>query len=160
MVGIVVWLARGENFKIRIFVFPHHVDLALLVFGASFPLFGITTHLPLLFSIPLYLVHSTLRVPALERKTEVDPKTGLFNHEYFKKQLSNELARANRFDRPISVILADLDLLRNVNNTYGHLAGDEVLIGVAHAMKSAVRDYDVVSRFGGENLPYCYLKLP
>lgn len=153
MIGIVLWLARGENFKKSgIFdFFPFMLDLALLVFGASlsfvweYNAYGI-----LLFSIPLYLIYSTLRVPALERKTEIDPKTGLFNHEYFKKHLSNELARANRFDRPISVILADLDLLRNINNTYGHLAGDDVLIGIAHAMKNAVREYDVVCRFGGE----------
>ena len=86
----------------------------------------------------------------MERKTEIDSKTGLFNHEYFKKQLNNELTRANRFDRPLSIILADLDLLRNINNTYGHLAGDEVLIGMAKTMKDSVRDYDVVCRFGGE----------
>ena len=48
------------------------------------------------------------------------------------------------------MIIADLDLLRNINNTYGHLAGDAVLIGVARAMKQSVREYDVVSRFGGE----------
>jgi diguanylate cyclase (GGDEF)-like protein/putative nucleotidyltransferase with HDIG domain len=46
--------------------------------------------------------------------------------------------------------LADLDLLRNINNTYGHLAGDEVLIGVANALKSSLREYDIVARFGGE----------
>jgi diguanylate cyclase (GGDEF)-like protein len=153
MVGIVVWLATGENFKKSgIFeFFPLMLDLALLVFGASLSIvWHYSAFAILLFSMPLYLVYSTLRVPALERKTEIDPKTGLFNHEYFKKQLANELARANRFDRPISVILADLDLLRNINNTYGHLAGDEVLIRIAHAMKEAVRDYDVVCRFGGE----------
>jgi diguanylate cyclase (GGDEF)-like protein len=48
------------------------------------------------------------------------------------------------------VIIADLDLLRNINNTYGHLAGDAVLIGVSRAMKQSIREYDVVSRFGGE----------
>jgi diguanylate cyclase (GGDEF)-like protein len=64
--------------------------------------------------------------------------------------MMDELARSNRFDRPLSIILADLDLLRNINNTYGHLAGDEVLIGVSKAMKNAIRDYDVVCRFGGE----------
>ncbi len=64
--------------------------------------------------------------------------------------MDNELARSNRFDRPLSIILADLDLLRNINNTYGHLAGDDVLIGVSKAMKDSVRDYDVVCRFGGE----------
>lgn len=153
MVGIVVWLARGENLqKSGIFdFFPLMLDLALLVFGASLSIvWHYNAFAILLFAIPLYLIYSSLRVPALERKTEIDPKTSLFNHEYFKKHLINELARANRFDRPISVILADLDLLRNINNTYGHLAGDEVLTGIAHAMKNAVRDYDVVCRFGGE----------
>lgn len=152
-VGVVIWLARGENFKQSgIFdFFPLMLDLALLVFGASLSfVWNYNISAIALFAIPLYLIYSTLRVPALERKTEIDGKTGLFNHEYFRKQLSNELARANRFDRPLTIILVDLDLLRNINNTYGHLAGDEVLIGIAHAMKKAVRDYDVVCRFGGE----------
>ena len=153
MVAIVVWLARGENFKESgIFdFFPLMLDLALLYFGASLSIVWIYNPFALgLFLIPLYLIYSTLRVPGLERKTEIDAKTGLFNHDYFKKHLNNELARSNRFDRPLSVILADLDLLRNINNTYGHLAGDEVLIGMANAMKESVRDYDVVCRFGGE----------
>jgi len=46
--------------------------------------------------------------------------------------------------------MADMDLLRNINNTYGHLAGDEVLIGVAKILKKSVREYDVAARFGGE----------
>ena len=153
MVGVVIWLARGENFKKSgIFeFFPLMLDLTLLYFGASLSFVWNYNAFSLgLFLIPLYLIYSTLRVPALERKTEIDSKTGLFNHEYFKKQLNNELARANRFDRPLSIILADLDLLRNINNTYGHLAGDEVLVGMAKAMKDSVRDYDVVCRFGGE----------
>jgi diguanylate cyclase (GGDEF)-like protein/putative nucleotidyltransferase with HDIG domain len=153
MVGIVIWFARGETFKQSgIFdFFPFMLDLTLLFFGASLSIAWNYNPFALgLFLIPLYLIYSTLRVPALERKTETDSKTGLFNHEYFKKQLANELARANRFDRPLSIIMADLDLLRNINNTYGHLAGDEVLIGVAKAFKQSVRDYDVVCRFGGE----------
>ena len=153
MVGIVVWLARGENFKESgIFdFFPLMLDLTLLYFGASLSIvWNYNAYALGLFLIPLYLIYNTLRVPSLERQTEVDGKTGLFNHEYFKKQLNNELARSNRFDRPLSIILADLDLLRNINNAYGHLAGDEVLIGMAKAMKESVRDYDVVCRFGGE----------
>ncbi len=66
------------------------------------------------------------------------------------QHLENELKRANRFDRPLTIIMADLDLLRNINNTYGHLAGDEVLIGIANILKQSVREYDVVARFGGE----------
>jgi diguanylate cyclase (GGDEF)-like protein len=99
---------------------------------------------------PLYLIYETLQIPALERKTEIDQKTGLYNHQYFMKHLARELDRSRRFDRPLSIIMLDLDLLRNINNTYGHLAGDEVLNEVAAILKKSVRDYDVVARFGGE----------
>lgn len=153
LVGIVVWLARGENFrKSGVFdFFPLILDLTLLYFGASLSLvWAYNSFALILFAIPLYMIYSTLKVPALERKTEIDIKTGLFNHEYFKQQVGNELRRANRFDRPLAIIMADLDLLRNINNTYGHLAGDEVLIGVAKILKQSVREYDVAARFGGE----------
>lgn len=153
MVGVVLWLARGENFKKSgIFdFFPLMLDLTLLYFGASLSLVWAFNHFALvLFLVPIYLIYNTLRVPALERQTETDNKTGLFNHGYFKQQLDNELNRANRFDRPLAIIMADLDLLRNINNTYGHLAGDEVLIGIAKTLKQSVRDYDVAARFGGE----------
>lgn len=153
MVGIVLWLARGENFrKSGVFdFFPLILDLTLLYFGASLSLVWMYNNFALvLFLIPLYMIYSTLRVPALERKTEIDIKTGLFNHEYFQQQVANELSRANRFDRPLAIIMADLDLLRNINNTYGHLAGDDVLIGVARILKQSVREYDVAARFGGE----------
>jgi diguanylate cyclase (GGDEF)-like protein/putative nucleotidyltransferase with HDIG domain len=153
MVGIVIWLARGESFKKSgVFdFFPLMLDLSLLYLGASLSIVWNYNPFALgFFLVPLYLISSTLRVPALERRTEIDSKTGLFNHQHFKNQLSHELTRANRFDRPLSIMLADLDLLRNINNTYGHLAGDEVLIGMAKALKASVREYDVVCRFGGE----------
>jgi diguanylate cyclase (GGDEF)-like protein len=60
------------------------------------------------------------------------------------------MARASRFERPLSVLMADLDLLRDVNNRYGHLAGDAVLKGVADILRQELRDYDVPARFGGE----------
>jgi len=96
------------------------------------------------------MIYGTMRVPSLERKTVIDQKTGLFNHAYFMEQLDTELNRANRYDRPLTIIMADLDLLRNINNTYGHLAGDEVLLGIANILRESVREYDVVARFGGE----------
>ncbi len=153
MVGIIIWLARGENFaQSGIFDFmPLVIDLTMLVMGASLNLiWNYNPYAILLFLIPLYLIYSTLRVPALERQTEIDQKTGIFNHNYFMEQLQSELNRADRFDRPLCVIMADLDLLRNINNTYGHLAGDEVLKGIAKILQHSVREYDVVARFGGE----------
>ena len=55
-----------------------------------------------------------------------------------------------RFERPMSLIMADLDLLRDINNTYGHLAGDAVLRGIAQIFRAQLRHYDVPARFGGE----------
>jgi diguanylate cyclase (GGDEF)-like protein/putative nucleotidyltransferase with HDIG domain len=99
---------------------------------------------------PLLLIHRSLSVPALEAEARVDPKTGLFNARHFAAALREELGRATRFERPMALIMADLDLLRDINNTYGHLAGDAVLAGVAKVFREQLREYDVPARFGGE----------
>ena len=153
MVGIIVWMARGENFiQSGIFqFFPLMLDWVLLCMGAgaavawSYNPFAV---IPIL--LPIYLIYSTLRVPALERQAETDIKTGLFNQKYFITGVEAEFRRAARFDRPMTVVMADIDLLRNINNNYGHLAGDVVLVGIAKILKENSREYDIVSRFGGE----------
>jgi diguanylate cyclase (GGDEF)-like protein/putative nucleotidyltransferase with HDIG domain len=153
LIGLVVWLARGENFaKSGIFdILPLMIDFTLMCMGALAAILWVINPFAVVFTIlPLYLIYSTLKVPALERKSDTDPKTGLFNVRYFEHALQSELARANRFDRPMTIVMADLDLLRNINNTYGHLAGDQVLIGMAEILKKSVRDYDILARFGGE----------
>lgn len=153
MIGVAIWFARGESFSTSgVFAFfPLVLDFTLLGMGAVAAIIWLANPYAMVIALlPLYLIFSTLKVPALERQSELDPKTGLFNAKYFDRALQNELTRANRFDRPLTIVMADLDLLRNINNTYGHLAGDEVLIGVATILKDAVREYDVVVRFGGE----------
>jgi diguanylate cyclase (GGDEF)-like protein/putative nucleotidyltransferase with HDIG domain len=153
LVGIIVWLARRENFK-QSGIFspvPVLVDLTMMSVGASLSIvWSYNAYALLIFLIPAYPFYLALKIPALERKSEIDMKTGLFNHHYFMTQFAGELQRANRYDRPLSIIIADLDLLRNINNTYGHLAGDDVLRGVADILKRTVREYDIVARFGGE----------
>jgi diguanylate cyclase (GGDEF)-like protein/putative nucleotidyltransferase with HDIG domain len=104
---------------------------------------------------PLLLIHRSLAVPQLQAEARVDPKTGLFNARHYANVLADELARAARFDRPLSLIMADLDLLRDINNTYGHLAGDAVLKGIADVFRQQLRHYDVPARFGGEE--FCIL---
>ncbi len=99
---------------------------------------------------PLLLIHRALTVPQLQAEARVDPKTGLYNARYFASALSEELGRAQRFERPLSLIMADLDLLREINNSYGHLAGDAVLKGIAEVFRAELRHYDVPARFGGE----------
>jgi len=153
LVGVIVWLARSENFK-QSGVFdlvPLLVDLTMMSVGASLAIvWDYNPYALLIFLIPAYPLYMALKIPALERQTETDQKTGLFNHHYLMTQFNNELQRANRYDRPLSIIIADLDLLRNINNTYGHLAGDEVLKGMADILRQTVREYDLVARFGGE----------
>lgn len=105
--------------------------------------------------LPLLLIHRSLAVPQLQAEARVDAKTGLFNARHLANVLSDELGRAARFDRPLSLIMADLDLLRDINNTYGHLAGDAVLKGVAEIFRQQLRHYDVPARFGGEE--FCIL---
>jgi diguanylate cyclase (GGDEF)-like protein/putative nucleotidyltransferase with HDIG domain len=99
---------------------------------------------------PLLVVHRSLSVPLLQAEARVDPKTGLFNARYFSTALSDELARADRFGRPLSLLMVDLDLLRDINNSFGHLAGDAVLKGIAEVFRAELRQYDVPARFGGE----------
>jgi diguanylate cyclase (GGDEF)-like protein/putative nucleotidyltransferase with HDIG domain len=99
---------------------------------------------------PLVLINRSLSVPALQMEARIDPKTGLFNARHFAAVLSDELTRAQRFNRPLSLMMADLDLLRDINNNYGHLAGDAVLRGIADVFREELRHYDIPARFGGE----------
>ncbi|HSK14893.1 MAG TPA: diguanylate cyclase [Gaiellaceae bacterium] len=99
---------------------------------------------------PLLLIHRSLSVPALQQEARVDPKTGLFNARHFSGALRDELERAERAGGFFSVVMADLDLLRDINNAYGHLAGDAVLQGIAEVFRSQLRETDVPARFGGE----------
>jgi len=126
-------------------------DLVLAALGVAFAsLWRWNPYLLPTAVAPLLLIHRSLSVPALQEEARVDPKTGLFNARHFAAELREELARANRFDRPMSVIMADLDLLRDINNSYGHLAGDAVLKGIADVFRNQLRPYDIPARFGGE----------
>jgi diguanylate cyclase (GGDEF)-like protein len=127
------------------------IDLAMLMMGIMVAIL-VEASLWLIAPAlaPLYLIYRALTIPKLKRQASSDPKTGLWNAEYFRKTLETELYRAQRFSRPLVVVMADLDLLRNINNVYGHLAGDAVLTGVATVLKANLREFDTVARFGGE----------
>lgn len=79
-----------------------------------------------------------------------DELTGLFNRREFDNRFEEELQRARRYGRVCAVMLCDIDHFKQVNDTYGHAVGDEVLIALAGRLHSAVRPTDVVARFGGE----------
>ncbi len=146
-------LARGHSLRESgLFSFPSlSTDLVLAMLGVAMGAFWVRNPWLIPFSVaPLLLIHRSLSVPQLQEEARVDPKTGLFNARHFAAALNDELLRAERFDRPLSLVMADLDLLRDINNTYGHLAGDAVLQGIAEVFRSQLRHYDVPARFGGE----------
>lgn len=79
-----------------------------------------------------------------------DGLTGLYNHRHFQELLRNELARAERYDQPLACVMVDLDHFKQINDTYGHPFGDEVLKKVAAALTDGARKVDLVARYGGE----------
>ncbi len=80
----------------------------------------------------------------------IDPLTGVYNRRGLFHFLRVEISRAERYKQPLSIIMADLDHFSNVNNTYGHLAGDMVLKGFCKTIKSIIRTSDIAARYGGE----------
>jgi len=93
---------------------------------------------------------STTLTARFHEQAGTDPKTGLYNARYFKWTLREALRRAVRFDHPLSVIKADMDLLRNINSNFGRPAGDLALNGTAEIIHRNMREYDVAGRLGGE----------
>lgn len=79
-----------------------------------------------------------------------DSLTGLYNHRYFSEQLPHELQRAQRYGRPLSVIMLDVCHFKQVNDRYGHLMGDELLTFLGRLIAENVRGTDIAARYGGD----------
>ena len=126
-------------------------DLALMSVGALGSLLWLTNPwlVPLCLG-PLFLIYRSLLVPTLKEEARTDPKTELANMKHWNEVAQAEVERARRFHRPLTVVLADLDLLRDINNRHGHLNGDQMIRRVADAIREALREYDVPARFGGD----------
>lgn len=86
----------------------------------------------------------------LERLAITDYLTGLYNIRYFYHRLEEEFSRAQRYNFPLSCLMIDIDHFKDINDRYGHRAGDSVLKEVARLMKSHTRKSDVLARYGGE----------
>jgi len=96
--------------------------------------------------------HARLRTYArdMSRRAVTDGLTGLYNHTHFNRRLSDELARAERYGRPLSLIMLDLDDFKKYNDAFGHVEGDRLLARVGSVLSGAVREADTVFRYGGE----------
>lgn len=107
--------------------------------------------LAVLMIIPVVALHRTVLLHQLQIAARTDDKTGLLNASAWHQQAKAELLRARQEQTgSLGLFMLDLDLFSEVNNTYGHLAGDAVLRRVAHLLTTSVRRGDAVGRFGGE----------
>jgi len=86
----------------------------------------------------------------VQRLAVTDSLTSVYNRHKLTESLNLEIERARRYDRPLSIIMIDMDGLKSINDTYGHAAGDEALILVADSIKSCIRKVDLPTRFGGD----------
>jgi diguanylate cyclase (GGDEF)-like protein len=89
-------------------------------------------------------------ISELQRRAEIDDLTGCVNQRVFHERLGEEVTRAIRYGRPLSVIICDVDLFKTFNDTHGHLAGDSALAAVGASLRSVARSSDVVARLGGD----------
>jgi diguanylate cyclase (GGDEF)-like protein len=108
---------------------------------------------PLLLCValpPVILLQRSLLHQQLKTAARTDSKTGLLNAAAWQREADTELVRALRTDEPAALLLADVDHFKRVNDTYGHLTGDDVLRGLAGELRQQVRGTDIVGRFGGE----------
>jgi diguanylate cyclase (GGDEF)-like protein len=96
------------------------------------------------------LLQRSLRHVQLLNDSRADSKTGLLNAATWEREATVEVARAVRTRTPLAVALLDIDRFKVINDTYGHLAGDQVLKELARSLENALRDYDRAGRFGGE----------
>ncbi len=98
----------------------------------------------------------------LEDLIKKDGLTNLYNHRHFHERISEEFSRSKRYTVPLSCVLIDIDHFKNVNDRYGHQAGDEILKTLARMLKHNIRDCDFAARYGGEEfsliLPHTVLE--
>lgn len=86
----------------------------------------------------------------IREETYTDPLTGLYNRRYMEKRFGEELSLAKRKEHSVACVMIDIDHFKSINDIYGHAAGDLVLQGVAEIGKEKLREYDTLSRYGGE----------
>jgi diguanylate cyclase (GGDEF)-like protein len=96
------------------------------------------------------LLEKNKEIDFLREQTTLDSLTSISNYKGFHECLSREMGRSYRYKSPLSLIFSDIDHFKNVNDTFGHLAGDRALKAVAVCLKRELRQSDYLARYGGE----------
>jgi diguanylate cyclase (GGDEF)-like protein len=146
--------ASDPSTRIRDAVFGReslHNDVTELCAALLVALGMTISNLTLIIALPLVtLLQRSFRHAQLLNESRADAKTGLLNAATWEREAAAEVTRAVRTGSPLAVALLDLDRFKQINDTYGHLLGDEVLRQIAATMTQILRDYDLAGRFGGE----------
>jgi diguanylate cyclase (GGDEF)-like protein len=130
---------------------PMYNDLTELCLAVLVAFAAASTPIALLFAFPFAaLPLRALQHAQLVTDSRTDSKTGLLNARAWEQEATAALVRAEHSGKPLAVALLDLDWFKHVNDTYGHLFGDEVLRQIGQCLPGALRDYDLAGRFGGE----------
>ncbi len=130
--GQIVGILYVDDFKVRSFTPRQRSALSLLATMAA-------------------LIIDKLRsLEAVQQQAITDELTGLYNHRYFIQQLQQEINRARRYHRPLSLIMLDIDHFKSYNDSYGHLPGNDVLRRIGKIIRETVREVDLPARYGGE----------
>ncbi|WP_312888285.1 diguanylate cyclase [Nonomuraea rhodomycinica] len=127
------------------------LDVVELCLGVSVAISaGLNLVLLILALPPVVLLQRSLLHAQLQAAARTDPKTGLLNAAAWQREADTEIVRARRTGETLALLIVDIDHFKRVNDRHGHLVGDQVLAGVAATLRSQLREYDVVGRFGGE----------
>ncbi|MDY6874377.1 MAG: GGDEF domain-containing protein, partial [Chloroflexota bacterium] len=125
--------------------------LGAIILASAEPFSSIALDRLGLFSQNLALaLHNALLFNRLERLAALDPLTGVYNRRFGLTRLHEEFGRTVRMEAPLGLMMIDLDHFKEVNDVYGHLTGDRVLIRLSKAAKSVMREGDILVRYGGE----------
>lgn len=102
--------------------------------------------------LALRTMHDIQRLSMFQEESITDSLMGIKNRRYFDQKIAEEVALSLRYKLPLSLILLDIDHFKRINDTYGHMIGDEVLRNIASLIEETVRDTDIVARYGGEEI--------
>ncbi len=115
-------------------------------------LFGGAIFVFMVCSLSVKTANDLRKIYILEQESLTDPLMGIYNRRYLDRRLSEETQRAIRYEVPFSIFLLDIDHFKQVNDTYGHQIGDQVLKKLGIVIVNAVREPDIVVRYGGEEI--------
>lgn len=122
----------------------------VLTWSYNTPVVNSTVNIKSVLQNAVDLLDNARAFERVEELSYTDNLTGLANQRYFIRRLNEEIQRADRYKRKMALIIFDLDELKNINDTYGHLAGDEILKQMGSILRNTIRTIDIIARYGGD----------